>query len=43
MQIKEARLKGSILSDSHYDILENRTTDRVEISEVARGLVGLVG
>ena len=43
LQIKEARLKGSILYDSHYDILENRTTDRVEISEVARGLVGLVG
>ena len=43
LQIKEARLKGSILYDSHYDILENRTTGRVEISEVARGLVGFVG
>lgn len=27
MQMKEARLKSSIFYDSHYDILENRTTE----------------
>lgn len=37
LQMKEARLKGSIFYDSHYDILENRTTESRNI----RGCQGI--